>query len=184
MCTCKYISPPHLTTLHLMQILQMTQKYTKQMDAKQNQITHNWEEHAGLLNTSAHHQVTLFQNQTKKPKFPQCTYLLFAAMSASRDLPYSSSHSSSSRRTLASSMFIISPRFTDIVSQLSLLCPLPERHVLYDQLNQVLLNFNYLASKANSPVKHQQSTDFLLLDCHKAALQHTSIHILYIMWII
>lgn len=31
MCTYKYVSLPHLTTLHLMQILQTTQKYIKQM---------------------------------------------------------------------------------------------------------------------------------------------------------
>lgn len=70
MCRCKYVSPPHLTTLHLMQILQTTQKYTNQMAVMQNQIIHNWKEHEGLLKTSFHCQVILFQNQTKKPKSP------------------------------------------------------------------------------------------------------------------
>lgn len=59
-----------------------------------------------------------------------------------------------------------------------LLCPLPERqHMLFGQLNQeVLLHFNYLVGKTNSPVKHMRSTDLLLLDCHKAA-PYYNIHI-------
>lgn len=56
--------------------------------------------------------------------------------------------------------FTISPSFTNAVSLMFLLCPLPERqHVLSGQLNQdILLRFVYLAGKANSSVKHMQST--------------------------
>lgn len=149
-------------------LLTKIQHYLRPKEAIPNKIIHKRNKHVRLLKTPFYHQDPLLWYQTPQiltAYIPLlCSTVCLSGSTLQLCPPFLPPQE-------ISPLFGVFLSFSNIVPHISLSAPQPQKqHIFSGQLNRgVLLHFNYLSCKANSPVKHMKSTNLVLWDYHLPA---------------